>query len=423
LGYGWTHPYNLSLDVVQTSPTKRVCIWDSDGRALYFNKVQQSSDEILFSGESGVKDRFKQVISTGEYFLRRKEGHLTYKFGSNGKLFEISDPNGNSLTLTYTGNLLTQVSNNFGKTLSIQYNVNNRISSVTDPKGQSISYGYTNGDLTSVTYPDVNSTTYSYSNHRMTNKYDTNDNLIGHWEYDTYGRVITYYNHLKEGVPQERIDLTYQSGSTLVTRSAGAATYTTAVIGIRAIGVAPSKFGYSMEPGLKMIHLAIENGSTLVTYGKGRLTGRIDPSGSYTFYYDAQGNMTKEEKTINSVLYTTQYTFNKDNNLTSITYPTGRTVTYTLDVTGKTTQVSTALNDNPKTLASSITYLPYGGITGLTYGNTLSLTHGYDNQYQTSSIAVGSVMNRTYTYDPNGNVASIVNMDPLASDENAGLYT
>ena len=38
--------------------------------------------------------------------------------------------------------------------------------------------------------------------------------------------------------------------------------------------------------------------STSVTYGKGRLTGRTDPSGSYTFYYDAQGNLTKEEKTI-----------------------------------------------------------------------------------------------------------------------------
>ncbi len=89
---------------------------------------------FLFCGESGVKDRLKQVISTGEYFLRRKEGNLTYKFGSDGKLLQISDPNGNTLTLTYTGGLLTQVSDNFGKSLSIQYNTDNRISSITDPK-------------------------------------------------------------------------------------------------------------------------------------------------------------------------------------------------------------------------------------------------------------------------------------------------
>jgi len=163
--------------------------------------------------------------------------------------------------------------------------------------------------------------------------------------------------------------------------------------------------------------------STSVTYGIGRLTGRTDPSGSYTFYYDVHGNLTKEEKTINSVLYTTQYAYNKDNNLTSVTYPTGRTVTFTLDVTGKTTQVGTTLNSNPKTLASSITYLPYGGITGLTFGNTLSLSHGYDNQYRTSSIVVGSILDRTYGYDANGNVTSIVDTTPLASDENAGTYT
>ena len=54
------------------------------------------------------------------------------------------------------------------------------------------------------------------------------------------------------------------------------------------------------------------------------------------------------------------------------------------------------MNGNTKTLASSISYLPYGGITGLTYGNSLSLSHGYDNQYRTSSIVVDPVLDRTY---------------------------
>src|SRR4030042_1736231 len=69
LGYGWTHTYDVSLGVVQTSPIKRIRIWDSDGRALYFSEVQQTSTEILFGGESGGKDRLTHIISTGEYFL------------------------------------------------------------------------------------------------------------------------------------------------------------------------------------------------------------------------------------------------------------------------------------------------------------------------------------------------------------------
>ncbi|MFB3887493.1 MAG: hypothetical protein ACE144_19925 [Thermodesulfobacteriota bacterium] len=60
--------------------------------------------------------------------------------------------------------------------------------------------------------------------------------------------------------------------------------------------------------------------------------------------------------------------------------------TRAVDVIGEITQVDTTLNGNPKPLASSISYLPYGGITGFTYGNSLSLVHDYDNQYRTDSI-------------------------------------
>jgi RHS repeat-associated protein len=857
LGYGWTHNFNLWVQVVQETSPRRVIVWDSDGRGLYFHQVSQTSGEIIFIGESGVKDRLKRVISTGEYFLRRKQNNLTYRFGSDRKLSEISDPNGNTLSLTYTGGLLTQVSNNFGKAITIQYS-GNRISSVTDPKSQSVSYGYTNGDLTSVTYPDSNSISYAYSSHLMTDKYDTDSNLIGHWAYDTSSRVTTYYSHINDTVPQGRIDLTYQAGGTVVTRSSGNTTYTTDIIDVinvvkekegcsscgiqhklldynsrldvtsvtnvtdsgqvitqyvydnpenpedylgevqqktEAVGLTEQRvttysythdsndpmlvrqrvetkasvvasnqnrtstsnydasgnltsqvetgdvmvgetptqrtyttsyqynsygqltqvngprtdvsdittyeyydntsqegnnrgqlkaivnalsqrtefsnydangnvgtiadpngvvtqrtydernristirvnynqsnealtqyfydlrgnlttvilpegnqidstydlanrltevtdslgnliryeydvegnrtreetkdpqgtlkksldftydaynrlkrivnpdtgstyteytydalgnrtnvkdpkdynagytydnlnrmasmtqpgsvitqYGYDIHDNLTSVtdprsnvtsysyddfgrrikvispdtgtavyshdeagninqrsdargtevsytydalnritatqftdstqDIAYTYDSTQVSNGIGRLTARTDPSGSYTFYYDVRGNLTKEEKTISSVLYTTEYAYNKDNNLTSITYPSGRVLSYTLDVTGRITQVDTTLNGNPKTLASSISYLPYGGITALTYGNTLSLTHEYDNQYRTSSILAGSVLDRTYTYDANGNITSIDDGEAAGNEalESAGIY-
>jgi len=103
LGYGWTHNFNLSVELVEESPSKRIRIRDGDGRGLYFTEIRRTSPiEIAFVGESGVKDRLRQDISTGEYFLRRKQGNLTYKFGSNGKLVQISDPKGNEINLTYT---------------------------------------------------------------------------------------------------------------------------------------------------------------------------------------------------------------------------------------------------------------------------------------------------------------------------------
>jgi hypothetical protein len=31
LGYGWTHNYDLSLEVAEETPSRRVIIWDGDG--------------------------------------------------------------------------------------------------------------------------------------------------------------------------------------------------------------------------------------------------------------------------------------------------------------------------------------------------------------------------------------------------------
>jgi RHS repeat-associated protein len=231
LGYGWSHNYQIAITVLTTTPLKRVIVWDGDGRGLYYSQDSRTyPDGIHFLPDSGItKDRLRQDTSTNQYIFRRREGNLTYTFASDGKLFTIIDASGNSLSFVYSGGLLTQVSNNFGKTIAIQY-LNNRISSITDPNGRSILYEYTNADLTKVTYPDTQFISYAYSNHNLADKHDTNNNLFGHWDY-TDGKVTTYYRYLKEGVPQERIDLTYQPGSTLVTNSTGTTTYTTALIG------------------------------------------------------------------------------------------------------------------------------------------------------------------------------------------------
>jgi len=845
LAYGWTHSFSTNLQVVRTTPTMRVKVQDSDGRALYFSQLYNSSTgEVNFYGESGVKDRLKQISSTGQYVLKRKRGNLTYLFDTNGVLTQVSDPNGNALSVTYSGGLLTQVSNNFGNAITIQY-AGGRISSVTDPKGQSVSYSYTGSDLTGVSYPDGQSLAYAYSNHNMTDKYDASNYQIGHWDYDTNGRVSAYYRYVDNGVSQEEVAFTYDLSSTgqpiTLVRSTGTTAYKTAIknsirviteidncatcggitkkfsytsgldlasmtvvadgqsyttqytydsptsswlqigevtsikeasgltgertttytyahrtddpflltqstesrpsvvntsqnkvvttsydnhgnvasrsvagyngagtavtetssyqynsagqvtqidgprtdvsdittfayypnnsgqgnnrgrlasitnalgqtttfgnydgngnvgtiidpngivtvrtydqrnriltitnqaanavtqysydthgnlssvtypegnsitftynLGDRLIEIrdnlgnkiqytyddqgnrtsqnildsqntlktyldysydvynrlqtmvnpdnsstaytydgrgnvtattdprnhttnfvydalsrkttmnqpfATTGYGYdtqdnptsitdpngnsthymyddfgrkyqtispdtgtaihAYDPAGDLIQTTDANGniitytydalnrlvatrfadstqnitntydSTAVTYGIERLTGRADPSGTYTFSYDAQGNMVREDKTIGGIVYTTQYAYNTNNVPTSITYPTGRTVAYSLDGTGRVNQVSTPIGGVGKALASSISYMPYGGITGFIYGNSLSLAQTYDNQYRISSIIAGSVLYRTYGYDANGNITSIVDsVDPLAA--------
>jgi RHS repeat-associated protein len=841
LGNGWTHNFNLWLEVLEDEQPKKVIVWEGDGRALHFHEVRQEpgSDDVSFGGESGVKDKLRKSASTGEYFLRRKVDKLTYRFDPEGRLIEISDPNENRLTLTYEGDILRQVSNNYGKILSFQYSNQGLLRSVKDPKGQLITYEYLNGALIKVTYPDGDSTNYTYLNQNLTGKYDTHGNLIGYWEYDQKNRVKTYYSHLKDGVAQNRIDLSYQFLTTNVTKSTGVTTYKIEMInglsvvkeiegcsecgslkkrldydkrlnlvsvtsirdgqeikkeylydnpaipweqvgevveGREAIGwpeerttrytyqhtpddpflvtqrteIKPSivelsqnrtstsmyddkgnllsqeetgytliddvstlrthkteyeynglgqliwvdgprsdlsdettieyyenaagegnnrgqvkaiinaighrteyseydangnvekikdpnavitqytydqrnrvkaitnlasgtrtqfsydnrgnlgsillpegnkiEFAYDLANHLtsvvdslgNMIHfeydqegnrireertdprgilrkylnfaydpyqrlkrminpdgtfteytydadgnrtsiqdprgnratyvydalnrlvkmtqlaqsgdviseykhdsrdnlISVKDGnenrtlyiyddfgnliqilspdagrttylydeggnliqkidakgtvvnysydalnrltsinfpdpsenivysydSPLVSYGVGRLTSTDDPSGTSVFNYDFQGNLVKEEKNIGTIIYTNKYGYNKNNSLTSLTYPSGRTVTYGLDRVGRESRVSALLNNNTKTLAFEINYLPYGGMTGLAYGNGLSLMYRHDLQYRVSSITVEPVLNRLYSHDPNGNIIAI----------------
>ncbi len=246
---------------------------------------------------------------------------------------------------------------------------------MTQPLTTITHYGYdTRDNQASVTDPNTNITHYLFDDFGRKNQTTSPDTGTTEYQYDPAGNLT------------QKID----AKGTIVNCTYDALNRLTAI-------------QFPSDPNQ---NVTFTYDSTSVSYGIGKLTGRTDPSGSYTFYYDAQGNLNKEEKTINSVLYTTQHVYNKNNFLTSITYPTGRVITYTPDQVGRISQVSTTLNGQPKTLASAITYLPFGGITGLIYGNGLTLTQGYDNQYRISSIVTGSILNLTYGYDPNGNITS-----------------
>lgn len=143
--------------------------------------------------------------------------------------------------------------------------------------------------------------------------------------------------------------------------------------------------------------------------GKGRLCSMTDASGTTVYEYTAKAQVKKETKTIDSIQYVTQYTYDQNGNLKTMTYPSGRVITYNL-----TNDRAISVLNNTSTLASNITYKPFGGVSSLTYGNGLAGSISYDNQYRVTSIIAGTVMNLSYpTYDANGNITTINNvLDP-----------
>jgi YD repeat-containing protein len=94
--------------------------------------------------------------------------------------------------------------------------------------------------------------------------------------------------------------------------------------------------------------------------GKGRLTQLTDPAGNSKFVYDARGNLLSETRTIGTLAYPVSYTYDLADRLLTITYPSGRIVTYVRNAQGQITGVTTKANATAAvvTLASNVKWQP-----------------------------------------------------------------
>ncbi|WP_157966681.1 RHS repeat domain-containing protein, partial [Fastidiosibacter lacustris] len=148
-------------------------------------------------------------------------------------------------------------------------------------------------------------------------------------------------------------------------------------------------------------------------YGKGRLTSltRWHAASANTLAnaYDALGNVLTQTSTINNHSYATSYTYNKDNQITSVTYPSGLQVAYAYNHLGEVSKVSaiTKIGSIEQTLADNIKHLPFGPLSSLTFGNGLALKREFDLLYQLTHQSVQNITQTFYDYDNNGYITQV----------------
>src|SRR5262249_30048163 len=82
-------------------------------------------------------------------------------------------------------------------------------------------------------------------------------------------------------------------------------------------------------------NVCLAYGTTAASYNNGLVTSLTDPTGSESYSYDQFGNFTQLLKAIGSTNYTTNYSYNLGNELTQITYPSGRVVLQNVDAIGR----------------------------------------------------------------------------------------
>lgn len=148
-------------------------------------------------------------------------------------------------------------------------------------------------------------------------------------------------------------------------------------------------------------------------FGVGRLTTLTDAAGSLSRSYDERGNLLTETRSHGTVTLHTSYSYDPASRVSSITYPSGWTVSSTRDTMGRITAMNLSTGKaTPQQIVSTVLYQPFGPSNALIFGNQVAELRGYDMDYRLDILATGGraatpIQNLIYLYDGANNVSSI----------------
>ncbi len=163
----------------------------------------------------------------------------------------------------------------------------------------------------------------------------------------------------------------------------------------------------------------------------GHRTSVTDAAGSESWSYDVIDRIHKDQRTTNSITKSATYNLDYAGNVTSVIYPTNRTVNYTYDAANRPSTAidgsngityATDFQTAPSgCLAGEVCYTPQGTFYALSIGQStgftgLNLTHTYNNRLQPNefkaSSSGGNAIDITYGF-----------VDPVTSHNAGHVYS
>lgn len=123
------------------------------------------------------------------------------------------------------------------------------------------------------------------------------------------------------------------------------------------------------------------------SYPIGHLTRIVESAVTTAYCYDAQGRVIEKRQIVGTTTSTAGYAYTSAGRLSGVVYPSGTMVTYTRDSDGRIQSLSVSPpNGMASTVVSSVTYQPFGPVSGYTLGNGQHVTRSYDANYRLTDL-------------------------------------
>ena len=287
---------------------------------------------------------------------------------------------------------LTKIEYSYSADEAFEYDKNDRLKTVEDGRFASTSYSRNaNNDIGSTTHRDggVSQVTYDAQG-QVSGVRDA----LGQWTYyrrDGFGQVIEL-----------------QSPATGLTKyEYDAAGNRTKKTDARLV-----ELNYEYDNLNRLEKVFVGSSSTPIqtfTYDidePGHLYSVTDDVGTHTFLRDSAGRVTSKSTDFGSgTVLTTGYRYDAHGRLDRITYPSGLNVTYGFNSFGEVDAISaTGAGLSTTTVASSISYYPWGPLESMTFGNGEIRSKVALKDYTVYKINSGTHIARTLMRDGNNNI-------------------
>ena len=180
-GYGFRLNYHQTIEPVTLLDTQYYKYTDADGTKHYFYHDKDKNKWIV---DSGLNLTLTIGSSNSEKYTIEDKTNQKLIFNSSGYLVKVQDSNKNTLTVSYTGNKISEIVDGAKRSIAFSYDGSGNLSQVRSPNGTK-KFSYTNNCLTGITDIDGKKITYTYNNQRLLTKVTNIDNYNVNYGYSS----------------------------------------------------------------------------------------------------------------------------------------------------------------------------------------------------------------------------------------------